>query len=424
MSTELTIDRLVPGGAGLAREATGPHAGRVVFVAGTAPGDRVEVAVTRARRRWAEARLVRVVEPGPARAAPFCPLAERCGGCAWQHVAPDAQAAARAGFVADALRRVPRAAGGPGVAPRPVAAGGREGHRARVRLHLRGRKGDPQIGFHAARSHDIVEVVRCPVATPSVNDAIALLRGRLPRAVAFAGSAVLLSGDSGPAALSLRIQGGTIEGPTFPDHVLRTVPTADGAGVALRVSAGAFAQAHAEGNRALVRALLDRWSDLPGDPERTVELYAGGGNLTIPLALAGSRVVAVERAPDAVADLRANAAAAGVERLVDVWEEDTGAPTVAARLAAERPERIVLDPPREGARDVLSAVALAAPRSIVYVSCDPMTLGRDLEILAAHGYGLWEALPFDLFPETPHVETLSILVRVTGPAGQPGTAGL
>lgn len=411
----LTIAALVPGGAGLARETDGPSAGRVVFVPGTAPGDRVEVALTHARRRHAEGRVVRLLQAGPARTTPFCPLFGTCGGCAWQHVTPAAQATARAGFVRAALRRVPLADGGPGVAPLPLAAGAREGHRARVRLHLASPGGVPRLGFHAARTHDVVDVPRCPVATPAVGAGIAALRAALPErlgAGALHGSAVLVAGDDPEAALSLRLDGaGLLRDPGLPATVWRHTPTADGRGVRLRVSAAAFAQAHLEGNRALVAALLARWPDLPGDPGRTAELFAGGGNLTVPLALGGARVLAVERGAEALADLVANVEAAGVADRVTVLTADVRDAAVAARLEHERPERVLLDPPREGARDVIDALAAARPRSVVYVSCDPATLGRDAEALSAHGYVLWEALPVDLFPETPHVETLAVFVR-------------
>lgn len=393
--------------------------GRVVFVPYAAPGDVVEAEPTERRRDWLRVRVERVVAPGPARVLPGCPAFPACGGCQWQHVAPDAQRAAKREVVVEQLRRV---AGLTDVdVLRTLAARDAFGYRARVSLVAEGRR----LGYHRARSHALVEVDACPIADPVVSAHLgtarawaAALRVPLRRVTVSAapGGVVLVAATDGPAGdrdvatteefLVRRpaVRGAVLRGGgtrrVVGDPAVRVEVEPD---LALEIPADAFTQVNPAGNRLLVATVLGFGGFGPN--ERVLDLYCGAGNFTLPLARRGVRVHGVERDAVAVAAAEANAARLGL-----AGARFTCAPVARAlATATDAWDAIVLDPPRAGAADVLGALAgLRAPR-VLYVSCDPATLARDLRTLAAHGYRVARAQPVDLFPQTFHVEIVADL---------------
>jgi 23S rRNA (uracil1939-C5)-methyltransferase len=370
---DLDITSLAAGGDGLGRDG-----GKVVFVPYTAPGDRVRVRVVEAKGSWARAELVDVVAPSPDRVAPPCPAFTRCGGCQWQHVARPAQLAAKQAIVAGALRKA--VARGLVVRPilDPVAA---YGWRRRARLHV---DGAGALGFYAARSHAVVALpdAGCVQLDPRLDAAVAAIRAARPPA----GELDVALGHDGRIAVAVD--------PSAPwPAAAALIGTAGIAGdveveiePGLHARAGDFAQASTAGNAALVDAVVAALGP-PRGP--LLELHAGGGNFTRALVAAGWQVTAA----DVVAPRRP---IDGVR-----WITAPAADAV-ARLAGERFAAVVLDPPRTGALDVAPRLAALAP-AIVYVSCDPATLGRDLERIDAAPR---EAQPIDLMPQTSHVEVV------------------
>jgi 23S rRNA (uracil1939-C5)-methyltransferase len=411
------IDGLAMGGdaVGRQRDPAGAETasdGRATFVPLAAPGERVRVRIERAKGRVAWGELVSIERPGPDRAPPPCPLFGSCGGCQWQHVTIDAQRAAKRAIVERAL----------GTAIAPVRAAGPEfGYRDRAKLTV-GQRGT--LGFHARRAHDVVDLgdpPRCPLLGPELARALPALRA-LARGL---GPGAELEVQAGAGGVHLNVARVDALGAA---HARREIDRLEAAGVVglslagkptlgraevdvaepgappLAIPAGGFAQVGRAGVTALVAAVLEAVGD---DPGVIHELYAGSGTFTRHLAArAGARVFACDGDPAAVARGRRNAPGA----------------TWSARPPTTSPDTVVLDPPREGADRAHLEAAIRARRRIVYVSCDPQTLGRDARHLKADGFRLIGAVALDLMPQTFHVEVVATFVppsSVGDPVGDP-----
>jgi 23S rRNA (uracil1939-C5)-methyltransferase len=353
---ELDVTTVVAGGDGLARE----ESGRVVFVRGALPGERVKVRLTEERRDFARAEVVEVVTASPDRVEPPCPfVAAGCGGCEWQHITPHAQARYKRAIVVDALHRIARLDDPPVADTIELPA---LGYRTSVRVAI---DADGRAAFRKRDSHDLVTVDDCIVAHPTI--ATRIRDERWP----------------GHREVSLRVD----------DHVV--------AGRPFHVSPDSFFQIRADGAERLVRLVADALQHHA--VSTVVDLYAGVGLFAGTLHDRGfTMLAAVEGNPSAVADARTNLV--GVCRVVkaDVkqWK---GMPASA----------VVADPSRDGLRpEGVAAVLRCAPRVVVLVSCDAAALGRDAALLHTEGFGLESAQPIDLFPHTPHIEVVSTFVRL------------
>jgi 23S rRNA (uracil1939-C5)-methyltransferase len=398
----IEVDSLAPGGDAVGRQRDPTDAataadGRATFVPLAAPGERVRARIVRAKDRVAWAELVAIERPGPDRAPPPCPLFGTCGGCQWQHVTIEAQHAAKKAIVERALGRA-------GIEVR--AASAPYGYRDRAKLTV-GAGG--VLGFHARRSHDVVDVPACPLLGPELARALPALRA-LARGL--------------PARSELDVQAGA-EGvhlnvshtdATGTGHAKREIDRLNAAGIVglsiagkrtlgaaavnaseqgrapLPIPAGGFAQVGRAANAALVDEVMSAVGAAPGV---VLELYAGSGNFTRRLAAVATTVHASDAEP------------AAVERGKHV------APTAAwaLRPQAVAADTVVLDPPREGADKPNLEAALKARRRVVYVSCDPQTLARDARRLEAAGLKLASAVALDLMPQTFHVEVVAVFDR-------------
>jgi 23S rRNA (uracil1939-C5)-methyltransferase len=420
----VTIAELAPGGDGVAiAEIAGER--RAIFARGVAPGDRVELEVDTSRRP-ARGRVLSLLAPSADRVEPACRWADRCGGCDWMHVSIEAQRQAHASQVRAALPEAWRA-----IEVSSHAAPDALGYRVRARLHVRVSGGRAIVGVNESASHEPVEVDECVVLAPALEAArraIAPLfegthgRGEAQIAMGRAGDAprpVLEVRWSGALAAAFygRVERAIADGvwagarivtgeATRPATVGDPTPWMAGAdGAPLRLAPGGFGQA-AEGANA---ALASRVAELATRTKRArlVELYAGAGNLTVVLARAAD-VTAIEASRDACDAARANLAARALT--AKIVEAD------AARYAWSPATRVVvLDPPRTGARDVAASLVKSPVREVVYVSCDPQTLGRDLALMA-NDYEPVAVETFEMFPQTSHVETVVALERRRGKA--------
>ena len=350
--TELAITALAAGGDGVGRDADG----RVTFVPRTAPGDRVRVRVVRTARSFARAELVEVLAPSPDRVPPPCIHFTRgCGGCQWQHVARPAQLAAKQAIVENALRKLH-------VRVHPIADPAPPyGWRRRARFHVAGGR----AGLYAYGSHDLVAIDHCPQLMPALDAAYAVLAAAGP--------------PDGELELALAADGTVAAG----SELVELEP-----GLWLR--ARDFAQASADGNRALIALVR---AALPAPRGRLLELYAGAGNFTRALVADGWDVIA----SDVIAPAR------------PVAPFEHGPATEVLERVSGPFDAIVLDPPRTGAAESIAGIVQHAPRTIVYVSCDPATLARDAERLVAAGYRASDAWPVDVMPQTAHVEVVLVL---------------
>ena len=348
---QLTIADIAFGGKGVAR-----HEGKVFFVPFVAPGDVVTVRVVKEKKKFAEAVLVSVDQPSTDRVAPVCPYFTRCGGCSYQHLAYETQLAVKSQQVEQTLRRVGRFAEVP---MRPIApAPAPYEYRNRIRVHVAG----GVAGFFAHDAHSIIDVERCAIASPEVNEALRRLR-----------NAVVRDGD-----YSLRASGG---GPYFE-----------------QTNAAVTSEL-----LALLESCVRRGQAL------LVDAYCGAGIFAKRLAPLFEQVVGIEENPNAVE--RASRAAAPHERYVagDVAE------LLGDLLSLHDATRttVILDPPATGVVPrVTDALLGARPVEILYVSCNPATLARDLAVLAS-AYTLSSVTPLDMFPQTAEIEVVAHLTLRT-----------
>ena len=382
---------VVPGGDAIARDEDG----RVVFVEGAIPGERVVADVTEERRDFRRARTVDVVDASPDRVAPPCPnVALGCGGCGWQHVAVGAQRRLKESLVRDALTRIAKLDADALPAIRTVELDA-ERFRTTVRVAVRGGRAH----FHHARSNELVAAGRCLVAHPLVAEV--LDEGDF----GSAREAVVRAGVATGERAALLLPSGA-RGARLPADV-----AIDGAvherveGRMLRASMRSFFQSSPAAAGALVREVLGA---IDGSALTVADLYAGVGLFAgaVGAAFDGSRVVAVERSRSSVADARVNL-------------RDVDATVVAAEVARWRTastfDVVIADPARPGlGRPGVDAVVRAGPRSVVLVSCDAASFARDVALLAAAGWRLIGSSLVDAFPQTPHVEVVSLFERSTG----------
>ncbi len=421
---EVTVERAVYRGQGLAR-----HHGQVVFVPRGLPGDRLRVRVASVTPGYVKAEIEEVLAPASGRTEARCPHFAECGGCAYQHLDPGAQAALKESVLLDALRR----AGTAWDQPVPVRPSPPEGWRTRATLHVEHARDGVRLGFHREGSHQVVDIERClqlsapmMAAARGLRDALAARPG-IGRAVrdvelaeSFDGRQLVASLETqldpkqaaGAASLADAVPGLTGLGVVAGEgrrrrflllrgdaHVGATVH-----GIHLRAHVQSFFQA----NRFLVEALVQEVLDRTPAGGSVLDLYAGVGLFALPLGRRADEVRGLELSPTAVEDARANAEAAGLSQ-VRVHHGDV---REMAEWPARADERIVLDPPRTGAgAEIVRRVAARRPASIVYVSCDPPTLGRDLKVFTAEGYRPDSIAAFDLFPDTFHLETVVHLAR-------------
>jgi 23S rRNA (uracil1939-C5)-methyltransferase len=417
----ISITGIAAGGAGVGRLSDG----RVTFVHRTAPGDRAEVRVVEQKPRWTRARMLQVLEPGPARRDAPCPHYERCGGCTLEHMSYPGQLEAKARVVQDALGRIARLD-----VERPEVVGSpREfRYRNRVSFTLRRERGRVTAGFHELERPDrLLDVTgACLLPEEPLARAWDELRGgwgeearRLP-----SGSELRVTLRSSAAgSVTLGIHGGYAPG--RPAELLAAVGAL---GAVWHRPAGAHGYTLLAGDP----TLEERWSDedveLSGDvfmqvnrgaaellerhvlervlersPTRVLDAYCGVGLHARRLDRAGVEVVGIEAHPAAVAEARR---AAPNARFLEGMVEDRLAEALPVDLA-------IVNPPRAGLSDeVVKGLRTAPPAWLVYVSCDPATLARDLRRLH-DGWRLEAVRCFDLFPQTAHVETVVEMRCVT-----------
>jgi len=406
----LDVEKPAVGGRMIARPG-----GRVVLVAGAIPGERVTARVERVAKGVLYAQTTTVDEPSPDRRAPIAdPL---CGGCLFSHIAYPRQLVIKSQMIADAFARIARA---PRSTPVRVAASREDGYRMRGRLHLRGGR----LGFFREGTHELCDARVTRQFLPATSDVLDHLAAGLrslgvdstaeielsenveasERVLYVDGEALDadalrgLAGLDGVSGLA-SARGGMIAGDPFVHDTLAMA----GAPIRLRRHVLAFFQ----GNRYLLPDLVGHVVSRVPEGASMVDLYAGAGLFAIAAAARGARVTAVEGDRVSAADLDANAAACGAAVITahEAVEE------FAAR-APGAPDVVVVDPPRTGmSRAALDGVLRWKAARLLYVSCDVATLARDVRRLLDAGYAIEDVEAFDLFPNTPHVETVVNLAR-------------
>lgn len=373
------VERLAFGGFGVAR-----CEGLALFIPFGAPGDRLRVEITEVEKRHGKARIVEILQPSPLRREPRCAHFGECGGCHFQHIDYQEQVRQKAQFVKDALVRT---GGIDWQGDVEIAAAGEWAYRARTQIKVHKRT----MGFHRPFTKEVLEVQQCPVLVPELESALPALKQALLRVPA--GERVhQIEGAAG--------HDGASWAPDLPG-MRKDLVEHKALGFSFFVEPESFFQ----GNRLLVDQLVAHAVD--GEQgQLAFDLYAGVGLFTMPLSRSFARVVAVEDERRAATLGRVNVKQNGCDNVH--YHRQTTEQFLQANK--ERPDLALIDPPRLGAKRALpQLLALAAPR-LIYVSCDPVTMARDLKDLLAGGYALESVKAFDMFPQTYHVECVSKLV--------------
>jgi 23S rRNA (uracil1939-C5)-methyltransferase len=431
----LRIDKAIYGGAGLARADEGDFAGRAVFVPLTLPGELVEARIAGDKRSFLAAEADAILEPSLLRTTPACPYFGVCGGCSYQHAVYAHQLEIKIGILKETLERAQIAT----VPAINSVSGDPWRYRNRIRLHVHA---DPfALGYRERRSHSDLPVAECPIAAPILvkaivavtelgpslnlaelcqeiefftnNDEDSLLvsiatKQKLPHATArlravaeawkqklpqLAGAALFASQGKQPPRLIA----------SWGKQSLAY----KAAGTSYQVGIGSFFQV----NRHLVDSLAELV--VANQSGRLAwDLYAGVGLFARALAVSFERVIAVEASPGSVADLRRNLQGDAHRVLEATTLDFLRKQKPATAKSAKPPDLVVVDPPRAGlGSEIVSLLGAVSPAQIVYVSCDPATLARDLAALLQFGYDLRTISMVDMFPQTFHLESVSVLDR-------------
>lgn len=432
-------------------EGIGRIDGFTVFVGGALPGEKVRIRVSKVGKNFGYGELLKIIVPSPDRVNPSCPYAERCGGCSLQHLSYSAQLKFKTRRVCDVLKRIGRIEN----AKVHEAIGMDDPWRYRNKAQFPvGMAGNSlAIGFFAPGSHDIVDMDRC-IINHQVNDRIVQIirdfiqrysipvydevahRGIIRHVVTKVGFktgqvmvVIVTNGRSLPHKdrlvdlLKDDIPGiiGIVQNVNSKktnvilgqenitlwgqDHITDILGV-----LTFKISPLSFFQVNPVQTEVLYGKALE-YAGLSGK-ETVIDLYCGIGTISLFLARNARKVYGIEEVPQAVQDAWRNARINGISNVefIEGKAEDVIPDLVAAGLSADV---VVLDPPRKGCdQAVLGALVRMAPPRIVYVSCNPATLARDLKFLAEHGYKVEEVQPVDMFPHTTHVECIVLMSRV------------
>lgn len=429
----------------------GRYEGIAVFVPLTAPGDTAQVRIVKVLKNFAYGRLEELLSPSPDRVEPDCPVFSQCGGCCYRHITYEAEKRIKWERVRDALSRI---GGFPDLPLLPIlGAESRDGYRNKALIPLGIKKdGTLSMGFYAVNSHRIVDCESCRLQPEEMNAAMTAFRewekqygdpvydetahtGRMRRlylrkaektgevmaCVVVNGNGLhhepeLVSAlqEAVPGLKSVVINRNREKNNVALGPKCRTVWGADTirdelCGLSFQLSPLSFYQV----NRTQAERLYEKAAEYAGLTgwEILLDLYCGAGTIGLSMAKQAKKVIGVEIVPEAVENARQNAKLNGIEN-AEFLCGDAAKAAVELKRRGERPNVIVLDPPRKGcSSELIETAAAFGPERIVYVSCDPATLARDLKRFAELGYPPAEAAPVDMFPGTAHVETVVLMSR-------------
>jgi len=409
--------------------------GKTIFVDGAITGEDVEYSSYRKKPAWEAAQVLRIEKAASARVAPRCAFFGTCGGCSMQHVEDRAQVAAKQRVLEDALWHLGRVRPETMLRPLHGLAWGYR-HRARMSVRWVEKKGGSLVGFRERRSSYVTEMTSCEVLPPNVSALIRPLRtlidsldlqGRIPQIEVAVGDALTVlvlrvleavgvedrerlkrfAEDHG-VQLWLQPEGPDSARPFWPLEAPGLYYTLPEYGLRIAFGPTDFTQVNHAVNRLLVGRALSLLDPRPG--ERIADFFCGLGNFTLPIASRGAEVLGVEGSAGLLARAQENARANGLADRCRFAVADLFDAAACAGLPACA--KALLDPPREGAIELVKSFAAKPPSRIVYVACDPATLARDSAVLVhAQGYRLAAAGVINMFPHTSHVESIALFER-------------
>jgi 23S rRNA (uracil1939-C5)-methyltransferase len=427
-------------------EGIGHIENKVIFVPLTAPGDKVELTVSENKKNYLRGTVKKFSHRSQHRVVPLCNYFGDCGGCHWQHLSYEYELDAKKRILQDTLARIGKIDPDSYLCPPPIPSPRAYGYRCRLRLQGLTQR-NTELGFFRTHSKEIVPIDRCELACGFLNETMKRLHGflnSLDYLLAFEELQILARQDKEEATLSFscsqrpddelvrdflkalkayipRVYGVSFEtvnnGEVHTEHFgncglefdYSFVPASRQEPLPLRYRAQihAFSQVNPEQNRNLLRTIYE-WSE-PTPDKVVLDLFCGAGNLSLPLARDAGKVIGMEESPLAVEDARHNAALNGLGncdfRLADVY---VGLDELKAE---DRIDVLIVDPPRKGAKECIGNMLALKPSKILYISCDPTTLARDLALLSYSAYRLTRVQFVDMFPQTYHIECVAELVR-------------
>jgi 23S rRNA (uracil1939-C5)-methyltransferase len=403
--------------------------GKVVFIPYAVTGDEAWIEMTEEKEKYSMGRLIQIVEPSPWRVIPPCPSFGSCGGCQWQHIDYLIQCKLKKEILMDILKRL----GGLKEALPTMVIPSPQPYGYRIRAQLKAKR--KALGYFQEKSHRIVDIQKCPIVHPLINQMLSFVRKMLLPFSRMEEVEINVSPDESKGVLILpflSLERGTenifekflqnhaiFKGIViakkgkinlFGDPTLNfTIPLdqeREKRDLKFRISPGSFSQVNLEQNQTLIHTVL-QFADANHE-EEVLDLYCGVGNLTLPLAMGAKEVLGIEENRTAIEDARFNAKKNGIRNceFIHGRVED-----VLMRWKRENPDLVVLDPPRTGCKTVLDQVVRLKPKKIVYVSCEPTTFSRDLRLFSERGYSLQNLSLIDMFPQTFHMEVVGLLTH-------------
>lgn len=428
-------------------QAVGRVAEMVLFVWGPLPGESARVRIETVKAKYAVGEMLELLTRSSERVEPFCSVFGTCGGCQVQHLSYGAQLAWKRSIVQNALRRLGGIDFDDSCVAVPIGMGNPRAYRNKMSLVASSSDGKTEFGFYQARSHDIVPVHGCPIVQPQLDDYIARLwetAAREETCEAFPDAKHVVSRmgvSSGQAVVTVTTERPSSALSECAEQIVAQLPGAVGLsnsfelssanavigrkhkllagsaeveeeidGVRFRVSSASFFQINSE----MVGKIFAFMKPHLNSVHSIVDLYCGAGTFALFFGKQGARVLGIEENPHAVIEARANAKLNGLESSTTFI---TGSADRALRIgqgarALAKADVVFLDPPRKGSDPAtLAALVEARVARVWYLSCNPATLARDLAQLVRGGYRLQQVQPFDMFPQTGHIEALAMLER-------------
>ncbi|MDJ0834093.1 MAG: 23S rRNA (uracil(1939)-C(5))-methyltransferase RlmD [Gammaproteobacteria bacterium] len=426
---EVTIEGLSHEGRGIAH-----HNGKIVFVFAALPGERVRIQINKSTKKFSEASVVEVLEASPQRIEPHCPHFSLCGGCSMQHVSSEYQLELKQQAILEMMTHAGIDIG----EVIPPLTDAPWGYRRKARLGVKyvHKKQRLLIGFRERNKPYLADMQTCPIMVDQVgqhlpelmqligglqaretiaqievaadDDHCMLVLRHLQPLSAADRQQLLAFAEASGFWLQLQPHGPDSVQPLYPaEQVLRFRPLAD-SDIAIRFHATDFTQVNAGINQQMVRQALDHLDLQPQD--KVLDLFCGLGNFTLPMARLAAQVTGIEGDPAMVQRARDNALEFGLDN-TEYFSADLTRLDPAAAWMRQKYDKILLDPPRSGALDIVEHIRAFDASTIVYVSCQPSSLVRDAAVLCSAGYRLSHLGLMDMFPQTAHVESMAVFQR-------------
>ncbi len=403
--------------------------GKVVFVPYTVTGDVISFSIEKEKKTFSEGKLIEILNSSPYRRKPLCPYFGKCGGCQWQHVVYEHQLFSKKQIVKDLFERI-------GKLYQPlvediIPSDSEWYYRNRVRFQV-GKAMDKTInlGFSVYNSNEVVDIENCFIVKKPIVELLKKMRNyktelqgmydfevyysEAEEQYIFYGITKDITAFNNVRRLPELFKGGilydkkTKRSITIKSPFLNYKIKAENISYDLKINAGGFIQANESINAKIISTLLNEFGDYK--EMKLLELYAGSGNFTIPLSKVFKQVIAVEGSGVSAQALEENVHKFNAMNVITI-KNDVENEVIKSFNLKKKYDVILIDPPRIGAKDIITYLPRLGAHTIAYLSCNPATLARDLQILVNNGFSLEKVIPFDMFPQTFHIESLAILRR-------------